>query len=140
MRHSLFTFWKPYFWQNSHFQILIFHKIHNFKGAFFTKFTFSNIKFLVISGQNVGFCLCVFCEVNVTQYIQSSKHPSSHFSKLSSHEELQSMSDSDAINFSKVYNANSLKLRSNKPNTWGKQHSWLHFFPAASIFIFCASC
>ena len=56
-----FTFSKYYCSQNSHFQNLIFHKIHYFKGSFFTQFTFSNshfpqyshfsnIKFLVISG------------------------------------------------------------------------------------------
>ena len=66
-----FTFWNYYFSQNSHFQSIIFLKIHNFKVSFLTKFTFSkshfsqnshfqsliflnshflNIKFLVISG------------------------------------------------------------------------------------------
>ena len=31
-----FTFPKSHFWQNSHFQTLIFHKIHNYKVSFFT--------------------------------------------------------------------------------------------------------
>ena len=35
-----FTFSKTHFWQNSHFQILIYDKIHIFKDSFFTKFTF----------------------------------------------------------------------------------------------------
>ena len=56
-----FIFWKSYFSQNSQFQSLISHKIHNFKVPISTKFTiskshfsqnshFSNIKFLLISG------------------------------------------------------------------------------------------
>ena len=35
-----FTFPKYHFWQNSHFQIFIFHKNHIFKVSFLTKFTF----------------------------------------------------------------------------------------------------
>ena len=34
-----FTFWISHFSQNSHFQSLIFHKIHNFKASISTKFT-----------------------------------------------------------------------------------------------------
>ena len=37
-----FTFSKPHFSQNSHFQSIIFHKIHNFKVSFFSQNSHSN--------------------------------------------------------------------------------------------------
>ena len=40
-----FTFWKSQFWQNSHVENLIFHKIHISKISFFTKFTFPKSHF-----------------------------------------------------------------------------------------------
>ena len=40
-----FTFSKTDFSQNSHFQILLFDKTHNFKITFLTKFTFSKSHF-----------------------------------------------------------------------------------------------
>ena len=45
-----FTFSMPHFLQNSHFQNLIFHKIHNSMSNFSQNSHFSNLKFLVISG------------------------------------------------------------------------------------------
>ena len=41
LERCFFTLWKSYFSQNSPFENLIFHKIHNFKILFFTQFTFS---------------------------------------------------------------------------------------------------
>ena len=40
-----FTFSKSHFSQNSHFQSLLFHKIHIFEMSFFTKVTFFEISF-----------------------------------------------------------------------------------------------
>ena len=58
-----FTFWNSHFSQNSHFQNLIFHKIHIFKVQFFTKFTISKSNF----SQNSHFQSLIFHKIHIFQ-------------------------------------------------------------------------
>ena len=56
-----FTFSKSHFWQNSHFQNLIFHKIHISEVSFLTKFTFFRHQILVnFWGKKIEFCPSVY--------------------------------------------------------------------------------
>ena len=58
-----FTFSKSHFSQNSHFQGLIFQKIHIFKVAFFTKFTILKSHF----SQNSHFKSVIFHKIHIFQ-------------------------------------------------------------------------
>ena len=60
---SKFTFSKSLFSQKSHFQSLIFGKIHNFKVSFFTKFPFSKFHF----SQNSHFSKSIFHKMHIFQ-------------------------------------------------------------------------
>ena len=56
-----FTYWKSHIWHNSHFQNLIFHKIHIFKASLLTKFTTSNSHFY----QNSQFIILIFFQIHI---------------------------------------------------------------------------
>ena len=80
-----FTSWKSHFWQNSHFQILIFDKIHIFKVWFFSKFTIlesqllpQKFEFLDIFGsvQNTVWCSNLWqlnCRMELMLYIDDGR-------------------------------------------------------------------
>ena len=89
-----YTFWKSYFWQNSHFEIHIFHKIHILKFSFLHKIHFSEIsfftKFTIVKSQfsqNSHFEIHIFDKIHIFKvaffskftFLESHFRQNSHF-------------------------------------------------------------